>query len=104
MTCGGCFGGHGQEAHHAGIQARRIRGPRGVWVLVKPLVDGGLAVSFTNVGRSARNVSVGLSDLGGPRRGVAVEAWSGEQLGSTQTLRARLDRHRSVLFVVRKNR
>jgi alpha-galactosidase len=84
-----------------GIQARRVRGPRGVWVLVKPLVDGGLAVSFTNVGRSARNVSVDLRDHGAPAGSTVLEAWSGEPLGSAGKARVRLGRHRSVLLVAR---
>jgi alpha-galactosidase len=84
-----------------GRQARRVRSARGVWKLVKPLEDGGMAVSFTNVGRSARDVSADLLQLGAPQGAEVVEAWSGEPLGSGGKATAHLERHRSVLFVAR---
>lgn len=92
------------DQDHLGRQCRRLPSPPGVWKLVKPLADGGVAVSVTNVGPVPRSVEVDLDSLlDGARDGGwrAIDAWSGEEIDGTAPRRVRLARHQSVLFVVR---
>lgn len=87
-----------------GRQARRVRSASGVWQLLKPLADGGVAVSFTNVGGRTRQVRTDLEGLLGPdgAAGLRVtDAWTGEDLGPRRTISASLPRHGSAMFVVR---
>lgn len=90
-----------------GRGARRVRSTTGVWQLVKPLADGGVAISLTNMGPAPRTASVTLAhhvDLARTGDLEVVEAWTGERLRRPGPLRARLGRHRSVLFVARPRR
>lgn len=88
----------------SGRQGRKVASPRGVWKIVKPLADGGVAVSVTNVSPVPRSVEVDLAGIvGSPRRGWwrVIDAWSGDELDGMGPRRVRLARHQSALFVAR---
>ncbi len=84
-----------------GQQARRRRSGRGTWLLAKPLVDGRLALSVTNVGRRSRSVGLDLVGLGLPRGAEVVDAWTMTKLGHRTSLTARLPAHSSAVYVCR---
>jgi alpha-galactosidase len=84
-----------------GVQGRRVRSPLGTWQLVKPLVDGGVAVSFTNVTRLRRRATARLADHGLAGPVEVVDAWTGEALGDRRVLEVDLPRHASAMFVCR---
>jgi len=87
-----------------GAQCRKVAAPPGIWQLVKPLADGGVAVSVTNVSPLARTVEVDLAALAGaapPGGWRAIDAWSGDEVDLSGPRSVRLARHQSALFVVR---
>jgi len=84
-----------------GRQARKVGSTPGLWRLVKPLADGGLAASVSNVGPTSRRVVVDLDELGAATDLEVTDAWTGEALGNTRTVRTTLGRHRSTLLVAR---
>ena len=86
-----------------GQQARRRRSERGTWLLAKPLVDGRLALSMTNLGRRPRSVSLDLVALGLPGGAEVVDAWKMADLGDRTSLTARLPAHSSAVYVCRSH-
>lgn len=85
-----------------GEQARRVRGATaGVWMLRKPLSDGGLAVSVTNVGPTTRAFTVDWDDLGAAPDLQITDAWSLEPLGDERRTSVSLPPHGSAMFVAR---
>lgn len=86
-----------------GRQARKVRSSPGVWQLVKPLADGGVALSFTNLTRLPRKVGADLSaviDAGARGDLEVIDAWSGEAL-DTPKVKTRLGAHESAMYVAR---
>jgi alpha-galactosidase len=83
-----------------GQQARPASPDRTVWQLVKPLADGGVAVSFTNVGRRTRTASADLGALASTPDLAVVDAWTGEAVDGTR-VSCHLARHGSAMFVGR---
>ena len=84
-----------------GQQGRKVRSAPGVWQLVKPLANGGVAISFTNVTRMPRTVEADISGLVPTGELMVIDAWSGEELGDVRSLAAKLGRHESVMYVAR---
>ncbi len=84
-----------------GAQGRLVPSARGTWVIAKPLADGGVAVSLTNLGRRRRSVSVSLADLGAAPGLEVTDAWTGAELGPVATVGADLAPHGSAAFVAR---
>ena len=84
-----------------GAQGRRVRSPFGTWQLVKPLADGAVAVSFTNLTRARRSLSARLADHGLTGPVEVIDAWTMEPLGDVRTLEVTLPRHASAAFVSR---
>ena len=84
-----------------GQQARRRRSAPGTWVLVKPLVDGRLALSVTNLGRGPRTVTVDLAPLGLAEGAEVLDAWSMTELGHQTSLAPPLPGHGSTVYVCR---
>lgn len=81
----------------------------GVWQVVKPLADGGFAVSVTNLWRTRRRVTVELERLAaGPSLPVppaadydVIDAWRMESIGSPSVIRTTLDGHGTRVWVCR---
>jgi alpha-galactosidase len=84
-----------------GQQARRRRSAPGTWLLAKPLVDGRLALSITNLRRRPRTVDFDLVTLGLPEGAHVLDAWAMTELGHRTSLAARLPAHGSALWVCR---
>jgi alpha-galactosidase len=84
-----------------GRQGRRVEGPFGTWVLAKPLADGALAISMTNLTRFPRRVTVRLADHGLGDGAEVTDAWRLRSLGRRRDLAAHLPGHGSALFVCR---
>ena len=84
-----------------GVQARRARGPIGLWILVKPLADGSHAVSLTHPWLGSRKVEIRLGELGLDEPSSIVDIWSGADLGQPGVLRAKLAGHGTAAFIVR---
>ncbi len=84
-----------------GQQARRRRSAPGTWLLAKPLVDGRLALSVTNLRRRPRSVELDLGSLGLPEGAHVLDAWAMAELGHRTTLTARLPAHGSAVYVCR---
>jgi alpha-galactosidase len=92
-----------------GSQGRLVKNSPGLWTLVKPLADGGVAISATNLTRFARRTTLDLGRLA--RTGAAsarpsggfrvTDVWSLQDLGSPQAIRAHLPGHASAAYVVR---
>ena len=91
-----------------GAQGRLVRSKPGLWQVVKPLADGGFAVSVTNLTRVPRQTAIDVGAIA--RSGAAptvsrtyavTDAWALEGLGTPATLRAQLPGHGSVAFVCR---
>ena len=95
------------DQDHLGRQGRKVRSTPGVWQLVKPLADGGVAVSFTNVTALPRNVGTDLRSLLRVDASTSlrvIDAWSGEDLGDDGRVKTRLGRHESAMYVARPAR
>lgn len=73
-----------------GVQGRPVASPPGIWQIVKPLVDGGFAVSVTNVTPIRRRVTVGIEELAGTAQLLAVGL--GELAGTGQQPPIGIDR------------
>jgi alpha-galactosidase len=84
-----------------GQQARRRRSERRTWVLAKPLADGRLALSVTNLARRTRTVDLDLAALGLARSAEVLDAWSMAELGHLTSITARLPAHGSAVYVCR---
>lgn len=97
-----------------GVQGRLVRGPHGrgrpgLWQVVKPLADGGFAVSVTNLWRSVRRVIVDVDELASgpltpdPASGgyEVVDAWTMESMGSPSLVRTVLPGHGTKIWVCR---
>lgn len=98
-----------------GAQGRLVPARPGLWQVVKPLADGGFAVSVTNLTRLSRHVVIDLEALarhsGGTVAGhsgatavgtLAVsDAWTLEELGSPAVIRRTLPPHGTVVLVCR---
>lgn len=94
----------------AGSSVRRRTGRSvGLWQVVKPLADGGFAVSVTNLLRTKRNVTVDLDELAAcphtpePVAGAydVVDAWTMESMGDRSIIRASLPGHGTRVWVRR---
>lgn len=92
-----------------GAQGRLMGSKLGMWQVVKPLADGGFAVSVTNLTRVSRRITIDVEQIS--RSGAApvapggsyevTNAWTMQALGSVTTLRSRLSAHDSVVYVCR---
>lgn len=85
-----------------GAQGRLVPSQTGVWQIVKPLADGGFAVSVTNVTRLRQRVDIGIEQLAAsPSDLTVMDAWTFESLGSRSTIRVDLPAHGTRVFVCR---
>lgn len=90
-----------------GASARRLPAPRGWWHLVKPLRDGGFALSATNLRRGERTSTLRLADVVAAGHSVTPtsgrwtvrDAWAMHDLGELDQLDVELPGHGSALLV-----
>jgi alpha-galactosidase len=69
--------------------------------VVKPLSDGAVAVSLTNVSPVPRRVTVPLATAGVAGPVEVTDAWAMRSLGRRSEVSVRLRRHASELYVCR---
>lgn len=89
-----------------GAQARRLRAPLGRWHLAKPLRDGAIAISMTNLTRTPGRSSVAIADVVAAGHGVVPrsgrwqvrDAWSMAPWGDAERIEVELPAHGSALF------
>lgn len=84
-----------------GVQGHRISSPPGTWTMVKPLVDGAVAVSLTNMTRAPRSLTVPLTVVGLPGSAQVTDAWALQDVGERTSLSARLGPYESVAYICR---
>lgn len=84
-----------------GIQGHKHGSTPGLWVLAKPLVDGSVAVSISNMTRIARSARVRLADLGVPGEADVTDAWAMAPVGRRRVLDERLGPFESLVYVCR---
>lgn len=81
----------------------------GLWQVVKPLADGGFAVSITNLSRIRRRVTIDLEELAAgpftPQEAPAghdvMDAWRMESIGSPPVITTTLPGHGTRVWVCR---
>ncbi len=89
-----------------GAQGRRLRGPLGVWRVAKPLRDGRLAISVTNLVRTPRRIEIDVAAVVRAGHGVVPtsgrwtvrDAWAMTDLGERASVSADLPGHGSTLL------
>ncbi|HRW36696.1 MAG TPA: glycoside hydrolase family 27 protein [Aquihabitans sp.] len=92
-----------------GAQARKVRAPLGLWQLAKPLRDGGVAISVTNLTRMRRRATVRIDRVAGAGHGPVPtsgrwhvrDAWEMRSLGERRQVEVDLAGHGSTLVVCR---
>ncbi|MBP7596673.1 MAG: hypothetical protein KA755_13635, partial [Candidatus Microthrix sp.] len=85
-----------------GVQARKVSPRFRPWVLAKPLVDGSMAVSITNMGRRSRRVRVPLSQVGWHGTAQVRDVWRMQDVGRLDRLDVELGPFASVAYVCRR--
>ena len=85
-----------------GVQARKVSPRFRAWVLAKPLVDGSMAVSITNMGRRSRRVRVPLSQVGWHGTAQVRDVWRMQDVGRLDRLDVELGPFASVAYVCRR--
>ncbi len=89
-----------------GAQGRKLKGPPGVWLLAKPLRDGGFALSATNLVRRPRRLSIRLADVVAAGHSVTPtsgrwsvrDAWAMAELGDLDRVEVALAGHGSTML------
>lgn len=82
-----------------GRQGRLAASPRGTWTVVKPLTEGRVAVSVTNLRKRPRTVQVRVADVAGSASAHVRDAWAMADLGVQTELVADLPGHGTAMFV-----